>query len=83
MPRKCIGECSHSSTILDLVTTWGWVISFPLRTPYSRGRIPWYTQKEGWMALRIDLDFMERSKIPTPAWNKTPAVQPVTRLYTD
>jgi hypothetical protein len=78
-----MGEWRYSSTILDLGIRWRWVVSFTLRPLYPGEKSPPYIPI-GWEAW-----------VPEPVWtlwrreiscltrNRTPAVQPIARLYTD
>jgi hypothetical protein len=59
-----MGECTFSSTILDLVTRWRWVVSFAPWPLYHLGKSPRYTldrrlggpqSRSGWCRVKRNL----------------------------
>jgi hypothetical protein len=73
----------YSSTIPDLGTRRCWVVSFTPRSLYSRGAVPSTHGTGGCMSPEPVWTLWRREKSLVPAGNRTPAVQPVTRHYTD
>jgi hypothetical protein len=57
-----MGEKRHSSTILDLVTRWMWVVSFTPPSLYSRGKILRYGLVGGLVGPGDSLDPEEMRK---------------------
>jgi hypothetical protein len=79
-----MGECRYSSILLDLVNGWRWVVSSTPWPLYLRERTPRTHWLGGYVGPRAGLDAMEwKKKTFVPAVNRTPAVQPVPRRYTD
>jgi hypothetical protein len=57
--------------ILNFGIRWRWVVSFTSRPLYPRGKSPVTHWIGGWTRWR-------KTKIPAPAGNRTPVIQPVT-----
>jgi hypothetical protein len=61
-----MGEWMHRSIFLDLDTSWRWVVSFPPRLLYPRGKSPHNHWIGGCVDPRVGLDNMEKWKFLTP-----------------
>jgi hypothetical protein len=68
--------------VLDLCTRWRWVVSFTIRPLNSGERAPGTHWLGGWINSSACLDDVENRK-SYPFGNRTRAVQPVARRYTD
>jgi hypothetical protein len=83
MPSRHKGEWRYSSKILDLGTTWRWVVSFTPRPLYLTGNCPFYLldrrldEPQSW-SVRCG---KEKNLGPAGIW--TPAVQPLACCYTE
>jgi hypothetical protein len=66
--------------ILELGTTWRWVVSFTPRPSHPRERAPGTHWIGGWVGPRAVLDRVVKRKIPSPhreSKPRTSIVQPV------
>jgi hypothetical protein len=80
------GNGSIAPCIIDLGTTWGWVVSFTLRPLFPGERAPVTHWIGGWVGSRAILDVVVRRKIPRPRREsnpRTPIFQPIAQRYTD
>jgi hypothetical protein len=66
MQWRRVGELRYSSTILNLVTRWRWVIGFMPLPLYSWERDPGAHWIGGWVGHRVGLDTEEKAKISCP-----------------
>jgi hypothetical protein len=80
------GSEGIASRILDLGTSWGWVVSSTPRPLYPREIAPGTRWIGVWVGPRAVLDAVVKKKIPSPRREsnpRTPNVQPVAQRYTD
>jgi hypothetical protein len=77
-------EWRYNSTILDLGTGWGWVVSFMPWALYPQGESPWYPlyRRLGGSQSQSGCCWEERN-VFSSAGNQTHAVQPVVHCCTD
>jgi hypothetical protein len=68
----------HSSSILDLGTTWGSVVGFTPQPLYLRGKSPQYPLDRRLDGPRAGLDTVGKRKIRAPDGNRTPTFSPYT-----
>jgi hypothetical protein len=63
------GSGGTAARILDLVTTWRWVVSFTPRPLYTHGKLPGTHWIGDWVDPRAGLDAVvkEKKKFPAPA----------------
>jgi hypothetical protein len=80
---RCMGECRHSSTILDLDTRWRWVARFAPRPLYSQGKSPRYPldRRLGGPQSQPGRCIEETNRASARIW--TPAIQVIAHCYTD
>jgi hypothetical protein len=83
MPWRRIGERTYSSTILELVTKWRWVVSFTPRLLYPRGKSPRYPLVRQLGGPQNRYGRCGEQKRLALAGNRTSTGQPVARHYTD
>jgi hypothetical protein len=69
------GIWRYTSTILDLGTSWRWVVSFTPRPLYTRGKCTQYPWIGAWVGPRAGLDAVEQRKI---SWPRPSSPYPVT-----
>jgi hypothetical protein len=73
---RCMGEWTCSSTILDLVTRWKWVINFTLRLLYPREK----AAGNHWIGGQVNSEpvwtLSRREKYLILAGNQTPTTHP-------
>jgi hypothetical protein len=82
-PWRRMEEWNYSSTILDHGTRWSWVASITPLPIYTRGKPPLPVEKEiGWTPEPVWVLWI-RKKCTSSAGNRTSALQPITRRYTD
>jgi hypothetical protein len=79
MPWTHPTEFRYSSVILDFGTRWRWVVGSTHRLLYPRGKSHRYLLDRP--QSRLGLCGKEKKR--SPISNRTPAVQPVDRRYTD
>jgi hypothetical protein len=72
-----MGKRSYSSTIHDLGTRWGWVVSFTPRPFYPREKSPRYPLETRLGGPQSRSGRCGEEKNLASAGNRTPAVQPV------
>jgi hypothetical protein len=63
MPWVHKEQWRYSSTILDLVNKWRWVMSFTSRQLYPQGKSPGTDWIGVWVGLRTDMDAVEKRRI--------------------
>jgi hypothetical protein len=83
MPCRHMGEWRYSSNILDLGTRWRRVVSFTPRPLYPRGKSRQYLLDRRLGGSQSRSGRCGEEKNLAPARNKTPAIQPVPRRYTE
>jgi hypothetical protein len=64
-----LGSGGVAPLILDLGTTWRWVVNFTPRPLYFQGKSPWYPLD---MDPRTGMDTVVKKKIPTPCRDSNP-----------
>jgi hypothetical protein len=81
-PWRHMVEWRYSSTILDLGTKWGYVVSFSPRPLYRGGKALWYV-----LSRRLGEPQSQSGRCGQkknfPVGNRTVAVQPAARRYAD
>jgi hypothetical protein len=78
-----MGEWRYSSTVLDLVTKWRWVVSFTPLPLYPGGNWRRYPLDRKLGGPQSRYRRYREEKNLAPAGIRTPAVQPVARRYAD
>jgi hypothetical protein len=83
MPWRQMGEWRYSSTILDLCTTWRWVINFTPPLLYHREKSPLYPlgKRLGEPQSRSECCGEEKDLVPLPGIeSRASSLQPVLHI---